>query len=60
MSDGKLIVWALRRIGKAANAVDVPKILELVLPAGDDLVRVTLMPDVPEQLVLLKIEDVMC
>ena len=58
MPDGELVVFALGRIGKTADAARVAQKLETRLAAGDDLVRVALVAHVPQQLIPLEIEDV--
>jgi hypothetical protein len=56
---GELVVFALGRIGKTADAVRASEIGEFIFSSGDDFVGVTLMADVPEKLVGLKIENTM-
>ncbi len=58
MADGELVVLALGWVRKSADAAGVPKLLESGLAAGDDLMGITLVADVPQELVLLEIEDV--
>ena len=58
MSDGELVVFALGRIGKTADATGAAQQLKTRLAAGDDLVRVALVAHVPQQLIALEIEDV--
>ena len=57
MPDNELVVFALGWVGETAYALDLSKELEPVFSAGDDFVGVALMADVPEELVLLEIED---
>ena len=58
MADDELVIDAFSRVGEAAYAVCVAEELKLVFPAGYDFVGVALVADVPEELVLLEIEDV--
>ena len=59
VSDGELVVVALLRVRKPADAAGVSQEVEARLAAGDDLVCVALVAYIPQELVLLEIEDVM-
>ena len=54
----ELVIDAFGGVGKAAYAVCLAEEPETVFPAGNDFMRVALVADVPEELVLLEIEDV--
>jgi len=53
------VVGALRALGEAGDASRLAYALELLAAAGDELVRVALMPDVPYDGVARGIEDPM-
>ncbi len=53
------VVLALAAPGEAAEAAALPKRADAVAPAGHDLVRIGLVPDVPDQLVAGRIEHIM-
>jgi hypothetical protein len=57
VSDCEQVILAFGRIGETADTLGPAKILKFVFAARDDLVRIALMADVPEQLVVLEIED---
>ena len=58
MPHGEQVILALGRVREAADAPRVAQLIEARLAAGDDLVGVALVAYVPQQLVLLEIEDV--
>ena len=58
MRRAERIVFALAALGKAAEAAALAQGADAVPPAGDDLVRIGLMADVPDQPVLRRVEDV--
>ena len=53
----ELVIRALGRVGKAADAFGLSQPLETVPATRDDLVCIALMAHVPQELVLLEIED---
>jgi hypothetical protein len=52
----KLIVLAFCGTWKAAYAIGPAKMSELIFPAGDDFMRIALMPHIPEQSIFFEIE----
>ena len=52
------IVFALRTLGEARQAPALTHGADAVTPTGDDFVRIALVPNVPNQLVLRRVEDV--
>ena len=52
------VVLALAAPRKAGDPFVLPKLLHLPAPAGEDLVRIGLVPDVPHQAVVRRVEDV--
>jgi hypothetical protein len=58
MRGAERIVLALAPPGEAAEAPALPKGADAVAPAGDDLVRIGLMADVPDQLVVRRVEHI--
>src|SRR6476661_6711414 len=59
MRRAERVVFALAAPGEAAEAPALPKRPDAVAPPGDDLVRIGLVPDVPDQLVLGRVEHIM-
>ena len=53
------VVFALRPLGEAGQAAALAQGADAVAPAGEDLVRIALVADVPDQDVLRRLEDVM-
>ena len=53
----KRVVIAFRPLGNAAQAALLPQGPHLVPPPGDDLVRIALLADIPDQLVEGRVED---
>ena len=58
MRRSEWVVFALAAPGEAAEAAALPKRPDAVAPPGDDLVRIGLMTNVPDQFVLRRIEDI--
>jgi len=58
VTDLELIHIALLRIRETARSMRLTKILQQTLPARNNLVGVTLMPNVPQQLIPPEIEHV--
>jgi hypothetical protein len=52
------VVFALVAAREAADAAELAQRPHLVAPAGEDLVRVGLVTDVPDQAVVRRVEDV--
>ena len=52
------VVFALRALGEAGEAVALAERADALAPAGQDLVRIGLMADVPDQAVARRVEDV--
>ena len=52
------IVFALAPFGEAAEAATLAQGADTVAAPGQDLVRIALMPDVPDQLVFTKVLDI--
>ena len=52
------VVFALRALGEAGKAVPLPERADAVAPPGQDLVRIGLVADVPDQPVARRVEDV--
>jgi hypothetical protein len=53
------VVFALGPLGEAGQAATLPQCPDAVAPAGQDLVRVGLMADVPDQTVVRCVENIM-
>ncbi len=53
------VVFALRALGEARQAAAHPERADAVAASGDDLVRISLMADIPDQPVVRGVEDVM-
>ena len=58
MADAERVVFALASFGKSAQAILLPERVKLVEPAGDHLVAVRLVADVPNDLVFGSVENV--
>ena len=58
MRRAKGIVFALRPLGETRKAAALPDRPDAVAPAGEDLVRVGLMADIPDQPVVRRVEDI--
>jgi hypothetical protein len=58
MRRSERIVFALAALGEARKAAALTQGADAVAPAGDDLVRIGLVADVPDQPVLGRVEDV--
>jgi len=58
MADGELVVGAFVGVGKTADAVAGAELGEEVLAAGDDLVGVALVADIPEKFILFEVENI--
>ena len=54
----KTVVFALRSLGETGEAAAGSQGADTVAAAGEDLVRIGLMPDVPDQLVGRGVENV--
>ena len=52
------VVFALRPLGKARQPAALPQRADAVAPAGQNLVRIGLVPDVPDQPVRRRVEHV--
>ena len=52
------VVFALRAPGEAGQAAGLAERADAVAPAGEDLVRIGLVADVPDQPVVRRVEDV--
>jgi hypothetical protein len=59
MRRAEAVVFAFRALSKSGQASALPQCSDPVPPSGQDLVRVGLMADVPDQLVCGRIEDIM-
>ena len=57
MADAERVVRALAALGKAGNAAVHAQAVHAGAPAGEHLVRVALVADVPDQPVLRRVED---
>ena len=58
MGGAERVVFALRALGEAGQAAALAQGADAVAPAGEDLVRIGLVADVPDQAVLRRVEDV--
>ena len=58
MGGAEGVVFALGALGEAAEAPRLAQRADAVAAAGEDLVRIGLMADVPDQLVARRVEDV--
>src|SRR5579864_7025883 len=59
MSRAERIVFALHALGEARQAATLPDGADAVAAPGQDLVRVALVADVPDQAVTRRVKDVM-
>src|SRR5215468_1513878 len=53
------VVFALRPLGKAGETAALAESPDLVPPGGQDLVRIGLMADIPDQPVARRVEEIM-
>ena len=58
MRGAERVVFALRALGEAGQAAALPQGANAVASSGEDLVRVGLVADVPDQFVGRRVEDV--
>ena len=58
MRGAERVVFALGALGEAGKAAALAQRADAVAPAGQDLVRIGLMADVPDQPVLGRVEHV--
>ncbi len=58
MRGAERVVFALRALGETRKPAALPDRADTVAPAGQDLVRVRLMTDIPDQPVMRRVEDV--
>ena len=58
MGGAERVVFALGALGEAGEAARLPQRADAVAPPGQDLVRIGLVADVPDQLVARRVEDV--
>ena len=59
MRGAERVVFALRALGEAGQAAALAQRADAVAPPGQDLVRIGLMADVPDQPVARRVEDIM-
>ena len=59
VADPELVVGAFIGIRKTADAASLANLREFVFSAREDFMGITLMADIPEELVVFEIEDVM-
>ena len=59
MRGAERIVFALGALGEAGQSAALPQGADAVAPPGQNLVRIGLMPDVPDQPVGRRVEHVM-
>ncbi len=59
MRGAERIVFALRPLGEAGQAAALAQGADAIAPPGQDLVRIALVPNVPDQAVARRIEHVM-
>ena len=59
MRGAERVVFALATLGEAGQAATLAQRADTVAPAGEDLVRVGLVADVPDHAVLRRLEQVM-
>jgi hypothetical protein len=57
MRGAERVVFALAALGEAGQAAALAQRADAVAPAGQDLVRIGLVADVPDQPVARRIED---
>ena len=58
MGRAERVVFALAALGEAGQPAFLPQRADAVAPAGQDLVRIGLVADVPDQPVVGRVEDV--
>ena len=58
MRGAERVVFALGALGEAGQAAALAQGADAVAPPGEDLVRIGLVADVPDQLVVRRVEDV--
>ncbi len=58
MRRAERVVFALGALGEAGQAAALAQRADAVAPAGQDLVRIGLVADVPDQPVARRVEDV--
>ena len=59
MRGAERIVFALGALGEAGQAAALAQRADAVAPAGEDLVRIGLVADVPDQPIIRRVEDIM-
>ncbi len=59
MRGAERVVFALRALGEAGEPAALAQRADAVAPAGQDLVRIGLVADVPDQPVARRVEDIM-
>ena len=59
MGGAERVVFAFRALGEARQAAALAQGPDAVAPAGQDLVRIGLMADIPDDPVLRRVEDIM-
>ena len=59
MRGAERVVFALRALGEAGQPAALSQGADAVAPAGQNLMRIGLMPDVPDQPVNRRVEHVM-
>ena len=59
MRRAERVVFALRPLGEPGQAAALPDRADAVAPSGQDLVRIGLVADIPDQPVMRRVEDVM-
>ena len=57
MTGFQSIIFAFTELGKTAHALVLAQGMELLLPAGDQLMGIALMTNIPDQFVCRGIED---
>ena len=58
MRRAERVVLALAALGEAAEAAALAQGADPAAPRGQDLVRISLMADIPDQLVIGRVEDI--
>jgi hypothetical protein len=59
MGGAERIVFALRPLGETGQAAALAQRADAVAAAGEDFVRISLVPDVLDQPITRRIEDIM-
>ena len=59
MGGAERIIFALRPLGEAGQAAPLAQSANAVAPPGQDFVRIGLVPDVPDDAVARRIENLM-